>query len=83
MIIDFFVLHNGKQYFIEFDGEQHFKYIPHFHRGGVVDFEKQVNRDQVLNEFCEIHNDKVTLLRFKYTQTNYEIMNKLKEKFNV
>ena len=73
MIVDFFVIHNDKQYFIEYDGIQHFEYVQHFHRGGVVDFEKQQNRDRVLNEFCKLHKDKVTLLRFDYTQNEINI----------
>lgn len=77
MRIDFFVIHNDKQYFIEYDGIQHFEYIPHFHKGGIIDFEKEQNRDRVLNEFCELHKDKVTLIRFKYDQMHEEIINKL------
>jgi len=74
MIIDFFVKHNDKQYFIEYDGIQHFEYIPCFHKGGVVDFEKQQRRDQVLNNFCKLHKDKLTLIRFKYDQNKEEII---------
>lgn len=77
MLIDFFVKHNNKQYFIEYDGRQHFEYVPHFHRGGIVDFEKQQRRDKVLNDFCELHSDKVTLIRFRYDLSKEEIINKL------
>ena len=81
--IDFFVKHNDKQYFIEYDGEQHFKYIPHFHKGGEIDFENEQRRDKVLNDFCELHKDKVTLIRFKYNQSNEEIINQLNKLMNV
>ena len=77
IIIDFFVKYGGKQYFIEYDGIQHFEYIPHFHQGGVIDFEKQIRRDKVLNEFCELHKDKVTLIRFNYNESNEEVIKKL------
>lgn len=77
VIVDFFVKHKGKQYFIEYDGQQHFKYIPYFHKGGVVDFEKQQNRDEVLNEFCEIHKNVVTLIRFKYDESFEDIQKQL------
>lgn len=69
MKIDFFVKYNNKQYFIEYDGIQHFEYIPFFHRED-DDFFKQQRRDKVLNEFCELHKDKVTLIRFKYDDNN-------------
>jgi len=59
---------------------QHFEYIPHFHRGGIIDFEKQQRRDKVLNEFCELHKDKVTLIRFNHLQKEDDII-KLLEKY--
>ena len=74
MLIDFFVIYNNKQYFIEYDGIQHYEYVPYFHKEGVVDFEKQLRRDKVLNNFCELHKDKVTLIRFNYQQSNEEII---------
>lgn len=77
MIVDFFVIHNEKQYFIEYDGIQHFEYVQHFHRGGIIDFEKQQRRDKVLNEFCELHKDKVTLIRFDYKQIEIDIIDLL------
>lgn len=80
MKIDFFVKYNNKQYFIEYDGIQHFEYIPYFHKGGIIDFEKEQNRDRVLNEFCELHKDKVTLIRFRYDDV--EVVNKLKNIFS-
>lgn len=82
IIIDFFLVYNNKQYFIEYDGQQHFEYTPIFHKGGIVDFEKEQRRDRVLNEFCELHKDKVTLIRFNYKQSNEEIIEKLKEIIN-
>lgn len=82
MIIDFFVKYKEQQYFIEYDGKQHYEYIPFFHQGGIIDFEKQQRRDKVLNEFCELHKDKVTLIRFKYDENDEEIINKLNEILN-
>lgn len=74
MLVDFFVVHNEKQYFIEYDGIQHFEYNSHFHKED-DDFFKQQRRDRVLNDFCELHKDKVTLIRFKYDQLDEEILN--------
>lgn len=77
LIIDFFVKYKDKQYFIEYDGEQHFHYKAYFHKGGIIDLEKQRNRDRVLSEFCELHKDRVTLIRFNYKQTDENIIEDL------
>ncbi len=76
MLIDFFIKYKGQQYFIEYDGIQHFEYNSFFHKS-IEDFEKEQRRDRVLNDFCELHKDKVTLIRFKYDENNEEIINKL------
>lgn len=80
--IDFFLKYKEKQYFIEYDGIQHFEYQPYFHKGGIIDFEKQQRRDRVLDAFCELHKDKVTLIRFNYKQTNKQILEIMKTIFN-
>lgn len=77
IFIDFFAKHNSKQYFIEFDGEQHFKYIPYLHKGNAINFDMQVNRDQILKDFCDIHADKVTLIRFNYLQSTEQIQKQM------
>jgi hypothetical protein len=41
---------------IEYNGIQHYKYIPYFHKNGKVDLEKQQKRDYIKNELC-IKND--------------------------
>ena len=81
MDIDFFVKHMDKQYFIEYDGEQHFVYKKHFHKKGYEDFQKQQERDNALNNFCELYKDKVTLIRFKYTQMKEDIIDLLNSIF--
>lgn len=77
IVIDFFVKYNNKQYFIEYDGKQHYEYIPFFHKGGIIDFEKQQNRDDVLNAFCKLYEDKIILIRFKYNESSQDILNQL------
>jgi hypothetical protein len=37
---------------IEQQGAQHYRYIPHFHRNGPIDFEKQKERDQIKRDEC-------------------------------
>jgi hypothetical protein len=46
---------------IEYQGAQHSEYIPHFHRGGVVDLHAQQERDRDKLEMCE--KNWVTLVR--------------------
>jgi hypothetical protein len=75
--VDFNINLNNKQYFIEYDGEQHFNYVPFLHNNNIINFEKQVNRDKVLTDFCELHKDKITLIRFNYLQSYEEIINEL------
>ena len=81
MLVDFFVKHNNKQYFIEYDGIQHFEFVLNFHKT-IEGLEKQQRRDKVLNDFCELHKDKVTLIRFKYTQSKEEVIEILKKFLN-
>jgi len=80
--IDFFLKYKGKQYFIEYDGIQHFEYQPYFHKNGIKDLEKQKRRDKLLNDFCELHKDKVTLIRFSYKKSNEEIVKIMNNIFN-
>lgn len=72
LVIDFFVKHNGRQYFIEYDGEQHYSPAYKFHRG-IEGFRRQQQRDQLLNEFCESHKGAVTLIRVGCRQCEAEI----------
>ena len=81
MIIDFFVKYKKKKYFIEYDGIQHFQFNSYFHKNE-IDFENQQRRDKVLNEFCELHKDKINLIRFKYDQLDEIILQTLNETLN-
>lgn len=38
---------------IEYNGIQHYKYTPYFHRNGIRDFESQVRRDQHKLDICD------------------------------
>ena len=82
VVIDFIVKYDNHVYFIEYDGEQHFKFKKHFHKTE-EGFQRQLQRDQALNDFCELHKDKVTLIRFKYTSKKEAIVNKLHKIFNI
>ena len=72
LVIDFFVKHKGRQYFIEYDGEQHFNPTYRFY-DSMADFQMQQHRDQLLNDFCDRHKDAVTLIRVNCRQCEAEI----------
>ena len=38
---------------IEQQGAQHYRYVPHFHRNGLIDLEKQQERDRIKRNDCE------------------------------
>lgn len=48
---------------IEYDGQQHYKNITRFHKS-LEDFEKQIHRDELKNEYAKKHN--FNLIRIKY-----------------
>ena len=76
LVIDFFVKHKGRQYFIEYDGEQHFSPTYRFY-DSMADFQMQQHRDQLLNDFCDRHKDAVTLIRVNCRQCEAEITHTL------
>lgn len=49
---------------IEFDGEQHFEYIPFLHNNNIENFYLTQQRDQEKNNFCLLNN--IKLFRFSY-----------------
>lgn len=76
---DFVVENNGEKYIIEYNGEQHFKWVTWYHKTkeGYV---KQLIRDENLKNYCL--NNKINLIIIPYTITDYyEIKNLLYEIF--
>jgi predicted lactoylglutathione lyase len=60
----------------EYDGKQHYEYIPFFHRHGEIDLEKQQIRDKKKDRLC-IENA-ICLVRIPYT-FSYDAKEDLKE----
>jgi len=48
----------------EYNGEQHYSYIKHFHRNGEQDFVDQQNRDRFKIEKCKIHGIDLIIVPF-------------------
>lgn len=60
MFIDFVINQNGQDYFIELNGEQHYKEVPHWERS----LSSQQERDSLLQEYCDLNNIPLYWIRF-------------------
>lgn len=67
---DFYLPDVGRQpMVIEYHGEQHYKYVPHFYKGKRVrSFEVQKQRDRYLRKYCSEHH--IRLLEIPYWDLN-------------
>lgn len=70
--IDFYL--PEKDIYIEYNGIQHYKYVPFLHKGGIIDFNKQIERDNFIRNMY-----KKKLIEFSYLQSDEEILEKLNE----
>lgn len=61
---------------IEYNGIQHYKYVPYLHKGDILNFNRQQNRDDYIRNYCK--NNNIRLIEIKYTDTLDERNNKLK-----
>ncbi len=50
----------------EYNGKQHYEYIPHFHKNGKEDFIKQQERDRKKYRICAEKNIKLILIPYKF-----------------
>lgn len=74
---DFKIDYNNKIYLIEYNGIQH--YIPIEYFGGKLKFQKQLDRDNFLRNYCKENN--ITLIEIKYDMKKSEIEHLLKQYF--
>lgn len=56
----------------EYQGEQHYKYVPFFHRGDPANFEAQRARDKQKYQTCKERNIKMLLIPYKFSYQNPE-----------
>lgn len=68
---DFYCFYNGKEYAIEYNGEQHYKYNPFFHGHDISVFYKYQERDNRKKQYCIDHN--IELIIIPYTMSHEEI----------
>lgn len=76
--IDFQFVYNNKEYFIEYNGKQH--YVPVEYFGGKIKFEHQQERDINLRKYCS--NNNISLLEIPYTENLENIENIIKNFIN-
>lgn len=55
VIVDFYFTKGNDKYIIEYHGKQHYEFCKRFHKTE-EDFFRQLNRDKVLIEYCELCN---------------------------
>ena len=60
---DFAIIYNGQLIFIEYDGEQHFKYVPYFYKTK-QQFSNAKGRDRHKNNYALAH--RIPLSRIPY-----------------
>lgn len=77
LYVDFYVNRNDKEYFIEYNGEQHYKPIEMF--GGKIEYEKQVRRDKILEDYCNLPDSKIQLIKIKYDMKKDDIEKTLRQ----
>ena len=76
IIVDFIVKHNDCIYIIEYNGKQHYEFIPFFHNSQ-EDFQKQIRRDNLLRKICSKHPGKLELIEIPYNYSNSKIIDTL------
>lgn len=74
VVVDFYLEINNKKIIIEYNGLQHYTYVPYFHKNGLSDFIKQTKRDMWLKKYCKENNIHLLIYSHRLDQ------NALKEK---
>ena len=71
LFIDFSLTIEDRVYWIEYNGEQHYNYCPHF-KDDINDFFSQLKRDEYVYEYCKRNN--ITLIELPWTLKSTEII---------
>lgn len=64
---DFYCIYNNQQYAIEYNGEQHYKYIPFFHGHDIQNFIQYQERDKKKQKYCSEHGIKLIIIPYTFT----------------
>ena len=74
VFIDFIIESMKGIFYIEYNGKQHYEYIPYLHNGSKLEFEKQIRRDNEVRKYCIKNN--IQLIEIPYTVTNITDLDK-------
>lgn len=77
---DFFLMYDNQSYAIEYNGKQHYEYIPFLHGNDINNFEKQQERDQRKAAYCKAHH--IQLIVIPYTFSNTQIQEYISNLFS-
>ena len=64
------ITYNNTPVIIEYNGKQHYKYIPFFH-DTLEDFKKQLRRDKEVRDYCE--RNQIKFIEIPYTIIDTEV----------
>lgn len=74
--IDFMIYKGKRKIAIEYNGRQHYSFVPFFHKT-IDGFNKQLRRDKLVREWCK--NNNIELIEIPYTETCDNICQILKK----
>lgn len=77
VFIDFYL--PKQNCFIEYNGKQHYEYVPYFHKSE-DDFERQQFRDFIVRDYCEQRG--IKLIEIPYWMKDHEVEELLKTELN-
>lgn len=90
VIIDFRIIFNNKEYWVEYNGEQHYvfrdtgimsktpEYASLTREEKIEVFKKHLDRDNNVKEYCKTHN--ITFIEIPYTKETYTGISKILER---
>ena len=90
VIIDFRIIFNNKEYWVEYNGEQHYvfrdpgiisktpEYANLTRKEKIEVFKKHLDRDNNVKEYCKTHN--ITFIEIPYTKETYTGISKILER---
>ena len=90
VIIDFRIVLDGKEYWVEYNGEQHYvfrdtgllsktpAYAGLTREEKIEVFKKHIDRDNNVKEYCKSHN--ITFIEIPYTKESYTGISKILER---
>ena len=73
--IDFIIEVDGVIIWIEYNGKQHYEETPFFYKNNKTTFQKQLQRDSNVREYCK--NNNIKLLEIPYTYKDHNSINNL------